>query len=405
MDLGPTDEVDEDQGPDPNAACRALLDDMNRWPCLDSTDCTASESCTPTMTCELPPCWGSCIAFPGVCLMRSFALTCTKAGDCPTGQGCAGASADGAVPVRGSCRALPSVAGACWSDLDCTEGLHCTGETRCDVNRLGTCTEHPGRCGPVPSAGSCLDDGDCGNGSWCKGATLCALGDNGCADLAGTCEAGNRPGCMLDADCAAGEDGPFCVGAGPDHAGTCTPAPQPNNGECWDDEKPCGTTEACLGTAPCPPGDRCRAGGMHAGYCGPFPPQGMAGIEITYTGKAETDPEGVAVIRNGLPVAIVFSPCYALGLQVRKNDETWPDLTEVRGQMDDATCNPDGAPLYLRLPPGGTRVLVGLQVYGVEATTNPFRLVLQYLMGCDTQDPAVTGCRVSNAFAFSAEFP
>ncbi len=399
----------EGQEADLAGACRALLHD---WQCLDSSDCPVFQACTRPMSCEIPPCWGdSCQDFPGVCLARTYARTCTKAGDCPTGQGCAGAFTNGVVTLPGSCRDLPEGAGACFSDLDCTGGLLCAGETACDTTRLGTCTDHPGRCGPLPVAGSCLDDGDCGGESWCKGATLCELGNDNCADLPGTCESGARPGCTGSADCKSGDDGTICVSAVLNHPGNCTPGPKFHAGECWQDSD-CGTSDSCLGTAPCPPGDRCRAGGMHGGYCGPFPARDSPGIEINYSGVVGNNPDGVAVIRNGLPVAIVFSPCLALNLQVRSNDETWPIdsdgvPTEFRGWMDHASCdiNAVGPPFpRLRVPAGGSMVLVGLQAGGTLATSNPFRLVLLYQMGSDTEDPDTQGCRVMNAYALSTEF-
>ena len=233
----------------------------------------------------------------------------------------------------------------------------------------------------------------------------------GCSDIEGRCVEGARLGCQKTEDCAEDKntDGPFCVGVAATHPGYCSPAFGLHQGDCWDDSG-CGEQEACLGSAPCPPGRRCRSGGLHAGFCGPFPADGTGGVEIRYEDTPGQTPRGRAVIHNGLPVAIVFPACYALNLEAQKSEGVWPPRdtgsglpNNFVGELHDPLCNAPQSSPPVRLPAGGARVLAGAQIWK-ELPTSRKRWVLIYQMGCDGKDLAVDNCRVLPRVAFSAEY-
>lgn len=386
--------LDEGSDVDVPKTCENQLEP---WLCLDASHCAAWEDCTGPQTCDLPPCWGEyCQDFPGTCVPRLSEVTCTNRSDCAEGQSCP-AVVGGASPQPAVCRGLPVVPGACWGDLDCLAGQRCAGETRCAPDRLGACFESPGRCAPAPVGSNCLEYDDCGATGVCNGAVLCQATDSGCADVVGTCAAGPRPGCRTDADCQDVPSAPVCVGVRPEAAGFCSPAPGKNGGECWEDAD-CGAKGACLSAAPCPPGDRCRAGALHAGFCGPFPPDAPGGVVVTYVpGAAAFEnylrAEDRAVIHNRLPVAIAYPACQALGFQTQRNGE-W-EAGVFNGQMDDALCPSPSQEMLLRIPAGGSRVLVGLAAdFWLEGEGRMKRLVLVYHVGCDSADATAEGCRV-----------
>lgn len=392
-DVAAPDEGGEDAPP----TCASVLVD---WQCLAGTDCPEWQDCTGPEKCYSPPCWGDfCTDFPGVCQGRVAGRACPGLTGCDAGQGCAGTVAGD----LGACRVLPVPSGACWEDGDCKGAQRCTGEVRCDPTRIATCVEHPGLCLPPSASGTCLDDDECPAGSWCKGATLCAVGNAGCTDLAGTCEAGARHSCQEVADCSDDPDGQFCVGRTHDRPGWCAPGPVYfGGGDCWEDADCGGGGVACRGAAPCPPGRRCRAGGQHSGFCMAFPGQDFVNdagrLAVTYTGNSAGDPEGLAVIRNGLPVAIVVAACGTLALETAQ-DAQWPENPVYTGFMDDALCGTSST--VLRIPAGGTRTLRGLQN---TAPLGSFkRFALEYRMGCDGLPPT-SNCQVANRVFDSAAF-
>lgn len=413
-DLGTIELPVSDPGEDEVAAadapptCQALLKD---WQCLDTAGCPPWETCTGSLTCDTPPCWGEyCQDFPGVCLVRTLPVPCQKPADCTTqGMSCAGVGVAGDPATWSACRALPALKDPCWNDLDCGENLRCAGATHCPPGRLAPCAEHPGRCSPPTAAGSCLTDDDCPAGQACQGATLCALDAATCQDQPGTCQVGGRAGCYGNLDCKSDPSGPICVGGMPGRAGYCSPAPAFHQGECWQDRDCASDTDpnACLGAAPCPPGDRCRAGTLHGGYCGPYPLPAAAGLEITFLPKAGPGGVDKAVIHNGLPVAIYIPSCFTLELQTRKGTAWDPDpyKVDLTGWMDDPLCDPDVEKIPpLRLPSGGSRVLTGL-AGGSPSATAPNRLGLFYRMGCDFVDVQKDKCLIEDRFASSPEFP
>jgi len=377
------------------------------WLCLDAAHCQAWEECTGPQACDQPPCWGDyCQDFPGTCIPKVFDVPCTLPSDCASGQSCPVAEAGGANPHPAACRALPVAAGTCWSDLDCVAGQRCAGETLCAPDNLGACSEFPGRCAPAPVGSNCLEDDDCGVAGSCSGAVLCSAAQSDCADVAGTCASGGRKGCLVKADCKDDPAGPFCVGARLEAAGFCSPAPGLHGGECWEDAD-CGQTGACIGAAPCPPGDRCQAGALHAGFCGPFPTASTTGVVVTFVAGA-TRADDRAVIHNLLPIAIAYPACQSLGLQIQKNGAWLVDAdghpSTFNGKMDDTLCVASNPSELLRIPSGGARVLVNLQA-DFEVPNHAHRLVLVYHIGCDSADAASEGCRVQDyRFVTSADF-
>lgn len=374
------------------------------WQCLVPGDCPPGSSCSGPASCLTESCPGGCPdiggkgpGVPGVCLWAPTATLCSATQRCPAGTGCLPAG----VPDLGVCRALPPVSGACWSDLDCPTTMGCIGEIRCPVTRWTTCVDHPGLCLPRPGPPACLEDEDCPETEWCEGAILCALGDPACADRPGTCRSGPAPGCTGNADCSGGSEGPVCIAVASGGTGYCSPGAGLREGECWQDgESWCGEeAPACPGAAPCPPGRRCRAAGMHGGICAAFPPPGEEGVRIDVLRK--DDPNTVLIIRNEGPQAIFIPTCDTLLMETQK-DGAWPQDGSFTGTAQDVLCGGQGVPSALRIPSGGARVLQGLEVYLPLPAWK--RMVLQFRMGCDGRDPEGGVCTEKERVAYSEAF-
>jgi hypothetical protein len=394
-DPGPGDGVadDTDMPPDatdvpstdPGSDCERLVAGIP-WLCLDGDRCGAYGAGLACLGAQPGVPWGgSCTeATPGACVPSSGGTVCGNDGDaplvCPEGTGCAHRVALANEAVLGTCRGLP--AGSCWSDEDCPTGAsYCAGAAICPPDRDCAFAPYPGRCVDKPPGAGCWDDAMCGDGMYCDGVVWCADGQAGCRDGTGDCRSGPRPGCAVDDKCP--QDRHSCIGlTSAGHDGWCAPAPGSLGGDCWDDGLCDDLGESCLGARPCPPGTVCGALYAHPGVCGATPAPGL-GLSVTLATPEPSAPYDRVVIVNGGPVPIYVMRCPTVLVQFRV-DGAWPEDTEmIHGDFSDASCEPDGEmqPL-LRLAPGETRVLQGLQIGNPLLWVNPARPILGYLVGC-----------------------
>lgn len=394
-DPGPVDGVADDTDTPPDAAdvpptdpggpCEQLVAGIP-WLCLDEARCGAAGEWLACLGVQPGVPWGqNCNEVtPGACEPSTGGRVCGS-GDgvapCPEETGCAHRVALADADFLGTCRGLPP--GGCWSDEDCPQtASYCAGAAICPPDGDCAFTPFPGRCVDKPPGAGCWDDAMCGDGMHCDGVVWCAFGDTVCADAIGSCVAGPRAGCAANPDCP--QDLRSCIGvtvAGSD--GWCAPAPNLAGGDCWDDGQ-CGELgQSCLGARPCPPGTLCHAVAAHPGVCGATPAPGL-GLSVTLSSPAPLKPYDRAVIVNEGPVPIYLVRCMTLLIQFQSGG-AWPaDPQEVHGTLYDATCAPEPADTdtqsLLRLAPGETRVLEGL-----EAFTSPgqvARPILGYLVGC-----------------------
>jgi hypothetical protein len=375
---------------DPGGPCEQLVAGIP-WLCLGDDRCRAAGEWLACLGVQAGVAWGGACndVTPGACEPSTGGAVCGSGGEdappaCEDGTGCAHRVevADGLF--LGTCRGLP--AGGCWSDDDCPENAsYCAGAALCPPDADCAFAPFPGRCVAKPPGPGCWDDAMCGDGRYCDGVTWCAFGDTVCTDAPGNCSEGPRPACGDGEACQndSKEDKQFCIGAtAAGNDGWCAPAPASLGGDCWDDG-PCGESgESCLGARPCPPGTVCGALHAHPGVCGATPAPGR-GLSVTLS-SPENRVYDRAVIVNGGPVPIYLVRCMTLLIQFQFGG-AWPaDPTQFDAALSDATCAPEPADTdtqsLLRLAPGETRVLEGL-----EAFTSPgqvARPILGYLVGC-----------------------
>jgi hypothetical protein len=172
----------------------------------------------------------------GKCLPPVDAPACWTDLDCGEGMKCDGASicpceadCDG-IDTPGSC--VPDVlpAGCCYDDEDCDQG----------TDQAWTCAWNEmsgewGRCMWYPGEGKCWDDGDCAPGEVCNGAFYCPCDALcGAPDVPGTCMGQNEKGDVGD---PCGPSGGECK----DGLACCYPCGIP---DCqWQCSVPCDESE------------------------------------------------------------------------------------------------------------------------------------------------------------------
>ena len=178
--------------------------------------------------------------------------------------------------------------GGCTTDLECDDGLFCTGTETCGSGSCQssgdpcgggtTCNEATDTC-DVPvcdNDGSCEAGEDCGNcpndcrqkikgrpsQQYCCDGDLPNCGDSRCSEDGFSCGGGGG-GCTSDPDC---DDGQFCNGAETCSGGTCQGGSDPCPGQgCDEDSNQCVT---CGGNkAPCSSGGDCCSGNCKKGSC------------------------------------------------------------------------------------------------------------------------------------------
>jgi hypothetical protein len=379
------------------ASCRTVLSD---WQCLEDADCPAWAVCAGRGSCEEPPCWGICDDYPGACLPRLDATTCSTDAECGDGRVCV---FDGTAAGRpGLCRSRPS-SDACWSDAHCAAGQECAGEVLCVPGNDCTGPDAWGLCVARPATG-CLDDADCAASQACQGAALCPAGSGGCtASVPGQCVERAAP-CKTDADCKGSTDGTFCTGAtlcgGTGCVGGarayCSPAPGFYG--CWEDAD-CGTDSVCRASLACPPGSWCRQDGRaHPGQCGT---PSLAGEEISagvQDGEHATGDTFSALIRNDGASVAWFNACYTV--LVEGMDEAtgkWkPEIVSYFPHPAVCTAK-TGNPRVALAPGGGLAIPMKFAIPGV------YRLLVSFELGC-VQGGTSASCRFKSGDLRSEPF-
>lgn len=240
--------------------------------CEDDDDCEAGEICDE----------GSCTDGP----------TNSNAGECyENDEGVCVQDVDGEPEVcLLGCPPNTTQVGCECIDLTCQDSSECEGELVCIDGVCDNCKEDD-NCpeGLVCAEGACVDENLCTDDSECLPSERCA------AD--GVCR--NRPTCVFDDDCGAGE---ICFN------GTCTVAQECQvDLDCPEGQECVGGNcfiELCRGPEDCPDGEICDAG-----QC--VEPPTVVDCEVVTPDQIITEGqrvplEGFAFDQNGVAVAATF---------------------------------------------------------------------------------------------------